>query len=499
MRPVPAGAAAALAKACQAAGAAEKYWIAIAIGHLGPAGKEAAPTLAGALRDRDSWVRAAVVSALGDIGPAAASAIPAMQEALKLSHGSSRRVYIEAWAKMGPAAVPVLASVLQDQDPFVVEFSLRGLASLGPAAASAAPAIEKVLTHEKRRIRELALDALDKVGVVRPVALQPLLRSKDSRIRERAIHIIEKHRAWTSDDAEALMKLLASAIPHEVVHGFDPEERQRTAAADALVKLGRPAVPALKRALNHPNWQVRVAVAEILGRIGPDAEEALPALRRTYEQYDVSDALGVPSLHVTEEQLSDAEVREAVEEAVGRITAPSAQANKTPPEARAGEVSQRALNGQWTGKWSGGSGTADVSMAGNELTITYTETAGSYSGSTYIIRAKKDGSNRLVGKWHNQENSGVGGAFSGTLVRSDRIDGTWGEGAYWNFRRTPVAKHTPVESAPPSPNGRVKGHTAEEDDYRPEALWFYQSSSPRSATGSAEALSDAFEMVEDVE
>jgi HEAT repeat protein len=104
---------------------------------LGP--DERFPALAGALRDRDAFVRETAVQALMYVGPEGKPAIPALVAALKDQSVKVRLCATVALGEMGAEArdaVPSLVESLQDRDPSVRWWASEALAKIDPDAAA---------------------------------------------------------------------------------------------------------------------------------------------------------------------------------------------------------------------------------------------------------------------------------------------------------------------------------------------------------------------------
>jgi hypothetical protein len=92
------------------------------------------------------------------------------------------------------------------------------------------------------------------------------------------------------------------------------------------------------------------------------------------------------------------------------------------------------LDGEWSGRWDGGTGTARVQVVKDRVFILYTERDGRAEG-TYLLEAIREGKDRLVGRWVQVGHVQDSGPFVGRIVSDERIDGAWGADARWDFRR----------------------------------------------------------------
>jgi len=94
-----------------------------------------------------------------------------------------------------------------------------------------------------------------------------------------------------------------------------------------------------------------------------------------------------------------------------------------------------ALDGEWSGRWASGAGTAQIKELRDRVYVLYTENEGRFKGVSWLVEAIKEGKDRLVGRWVRVENPKDTGPYVGLIVQDDRIDGTWGAGERWDFRR----------------------------------------------------------------
>ena len=88
-----------------------------------------------------------------------------------------------------------------------------------------------------------------------------------------------------------------------------------------------------------------------------------------------------------------------------------------------------SLNGKWEGRWSAGNGTAEIKVEKDRVFILYSD-----QNAKWLLECAKDGK-KLMGRWVNVANANDTGPFVGLIVGDDRIDGSWGEDARWDFRR----------------------------------------------------------------
>ena len=119
------------------------------LGKLGPLAKVAVPAICAALRDADPRTASGAAQALGAMGPDAAEAVPALTEAMRGTNIVLCRLASKALSQVGRAALPSLLEHLRHRDPFVRGEAALALGWLGPAAASAVPALSDILRPEQ--------------------------------------------------------------------------------------------------------------------------------------------------------------------------------------------------------------------------------------------------------------------------------------------------------------------------------------------------------------
>jgi hypothetical protein len=100
-----------------------------------------------------------------------------------------------------------------------------------------------------------------------------------------------------------------------------------------------------------------------------------------------------------------------------------------------------SLNGEWSSRWNGGtagkdwiSGTANVKAVGDRVYILYEDRT-----NKYLIDARREGKNRLVGRYMNLGMHTDSSPWVGYLIDDQRIDGIWAQGR-WDLRRRLAAK-----------------------------------------------------------
>jgi hypothetical protein len=106
-----------------------------------------------------------------------------------------------------------------------------------------------------------------------------------------------------------------------------------------------------------------------------------------------------------------------------------------------------SIEGPWAGRWNSSeegwrSGLADIRIEGESIFIRFQDDV------RYLIEARREGPDRLLGRYVNVDAPIDTSPWVGRIVGHDRIDGQWNDGR-WDFRRgTPVGQ----AAAAPDPN-----------------------------------------------
>lgn len=157
--------------------------VASGLSQMGGKAHPAAKALTKALTDNSSQVRYQVVQTITNIGPACVDAIDELIDLYnspgdQYRHGNKERV-IQALAAIGPAAapkaVPLIIPMLKDRSTAAT--AARTLASFGPAAEKAVPALISMLDSPFYYDRTEAARALGAIGPKAREALQALRKA----------------------------------------------------------------------------------------------------------------------------------------------------------------------------------------------------------------------------------------------------------------------------------------------------------------------------------
>jgi HEAT repeat protein len=229
--------------------------VATTLGRIGPGAAEAVPALRGCLTAGEADVRVAAARALGSIGPPARPAAPHLR---KLLADESPDVRIAAAAASlrvngsGSGPVRVLLGALAATDEARRATAAQGLIE-APADAVVGP-LTRCLAHEDATVRREVVHTLARIGPAAATALPALVRvlgDPDADVRAQAAYAF----VYFGDRAAAAVR------PLTVVMLSDPSEDVRYQAASALGHFERyavlTAVPLARARLLDPSWVVR--------------------------------------------------------------------------------------------------------------------------------------------------------------------------------------------------------------------------------------------------
>ena len=138
-----------------------------ALSQMGSAGEAAVQALERSLGDSDPRVRGLSALALRAMGPAAVRAMSGLRRALEDPSPSVRAVAADALGGLGPEAKPAVEALSRrligsnEQVVFVLRSVAAALGNIGPAAASALPALEQA--SKMPRVVYTAQEAIHKI------------------------------------------------------------------------------------------------------------------------------------------------------------------------------------------------------------------------------------------------------------------------------------------------------------------------------------------------
>jgi len=301
-----------------------------ALGRVGPAAAPAVPALAAVAADEGRLVdpRWSAVVALGRLGPVSGAAVPTLLGLLSDSDADMREASARSLGAISEdrTVVSGLIAASRDRDQLVREGAAVGLGAIGPPAADAAEALERLCEDDWPAVRVAAADAVFLVTGKPPAQLRPAgsgrspqavgaalptllggLGCSSERTRGISTFEIGKLGPDAAETAPLLAGLLATdsnldvrwsaawalgkmraagavpALARAVVHDRDPDVRAE--AGSALGRIGQErraraqvVVDVLRGALADRDSLVREEAAVALGRLGGDAASALPEL-----------------------------------------------------------------------------------------------------------------------------------------------------------------------------------------------------------------------------
>jgi HEAT repeat protein len=252
----------------------------IVLAQLGPAARDAVPSLIGALTDADSGVRAGAAHAIKEIGAGAGSAVPALVANLQVYQAEVRRSATLALGHIGPAArpaCPLLLECLLDPDEEVRYAAALSLGRIDPHYTEAAPALRDALRDASPKVRLAAIDSLshiDRAAVKECVPILIALSSKpeDLDVRFRAVDGL----------CELAPEEARQAVPWLLVELTDADPANALYAARLLARIDPGWIPdlalVLAAALRTPLPDGRRAILQTLGEFGARAREAVPSI-----------------------------------------------------------------------------------------------------------------------------------------------------------------------------------------------------------------------------
>lgn len=132
------------------------------------AAEDALPCLIAATEDVDQSAALQAVATLGDLGPLAAPAVPALMSVVWTGDVRRRAIAGVALMRVGEAAVPSLIQSLTHPAAEVRGKVVHLLGKIGPAAAEACPALQKLQNDSDPTVRAAAAAALDAIAMPAP-------------------------------------------------------------------------------------------------------------------------------------------------------------------------------------------------------------------------------------------------------------------------------------------------------------------------------------------
>lgn len=187
----------------------------------------------------------------------------------------------------GAAAVPVLCQIVEDPDPTVRYEALTALATIGPEARAAAPALATTLQSEEQMANFLiASKALARADPVTAAAtFNALLRDEGNRER----------RSWVLAALSTIAPQCQETVPALMEMAHHATGTLRVGAITVLWQMhqpGEPLVPLLCETVRSRDPIAGVPALLVLGEIGPAAKAAVPLLATLLASPETPDVRG---------------------------------------------------------------------------------------------------------------------------------------------------------------------------------------------------------------
>jgi HEAT repeat protein len=292
---------------------------------MGLEAKPAAPAVLEMVKKGDG-VAADILTQIA--GPEALEALPVLLENL-----SDDWDLAESIARIGPGAVPGLLKALEKEDTKNRHLVVKALGLLASKSRDLLPALQTLLGHKEKGLREAAADALggiDPKAKEAAPALEKALGDDEAGVRLSAARAL-----YSILGAEAL-----AVIPVMTQALKDEDAERRRDAAGVLGDFGaaaKTALPALTPSLKDPDGGVRSAVAWAIARItgGQATQRAIEVMiaalkdKEPRARQDAARLLGdvgsdaraaIPALTAAQEDPNE-DVRKAAQEALGKVQA----------------------------------------------------------------------------------------------------------------------------------------------------------------------------------
>ena len=158
-----------------------KHIAAITLGKIGPPAREAIPDLLQALGTNDANLRWYAAAALGNIGVADQPVVEALRNAFNDNDPTVQTHARAALIKLGfdRKGIANLMDLLKSKDLTERNAAVLALGYLGPTASESVPVLETVLSDENPSVRENAVWSLGRIGPAAQSALPALRRLLD--------------------------------------------------------------------------------------------------------------------------------------------------------------------------------------------------------------------------------------------------------------------------------------------------------------------------------
>lgn len=258
---------------------------------------------------------------------------PALRKAAEHSNkkvklAALRAIVVTESAQARPI-VAKLIRLLDDDDPGIRRGAIEAITQRAEARV-AIPSFIRRLDDPEEVVREVAFNSIRTIGAA-PIESLPeiltLLRSSNHRIRSAAVIQLGWMKAGSAESITSLIRIAREEDSSEL----------RSFAIEALGRVGpnaEVAIPDLRRALNSPERREVLAAIEALGSLGLRAKAAVPQLVHLAQAPDPKTrdaaigaigAIGAgtdAAIRMLNECLKDQALRKACEAALARLGSP---------------------------------------------------------------------------------------------------------------------------------------------------------------------------------
>jgi HEAT repeat protein len=232
---------------------------------LEKAGRAAIPALSRYLKDGKGAILVVAARALHQVDPANPGVLLALGRAIREPPLRVQEAAADAMEEFGHDTVAPLRAFLDHQSDEVRDWAAARLSQIGPQAASAAPALIRMLQDPALEVRVSAAAALAQMEVSQERIL-PIL------IDEVTATGVDKNAAW---GICTLGKQAAAAVPALIERCLKNKDQL---ALYSLIAIGEPAVPAICRLVQESDDSINQRVIEVLKAMRGEARSALPVL-----------------------------------------------------------------------------------------------------------------------------------------------------------------------------------------------------------------------------
>nr|MBI3613706.1 HEAT repeat domain-containing protein [Nitrospirota bacterium] len=280
-------------------------------------GVRAIPALTDSLKDDQPQTRVFAAQGLAEIGAAAKSSAPdllelALHDPVQYAGAEAAKALTRIDLSAARQVMAAYLPLLRNQDVQVRRRACVVLASLGPVAKPAVPALLGALDDADDLVRDRAVDALAMIGLPATAVLPALTRALEDKTafvrytatRHFAFTLTPPPDSWPvlsrrlNDQDKGVASLAQNALdramrePAPKASVYARMIGMKTGTGYALLQLAMlgpgaaEALPALMPVLQDEQALHRYLAVEALGAIGPPAAAAVPALTRLLTDED---------------------------------------------------------------------------------------------------------------------------------------------------------------------------------------------------------------------